>query len=87
MAMFSTEPDAEVQFILSENTITIRKNDNNSNDLGIYYTNTISKNIQHKPNNLILRFNSLGETQKTKINLSSINSEALVNIYSTGYIE
>jgi len=87
MAMFSTEPDAEVQFILSENTITIRKNNNNSNDLSIYYTNTISKNIQHKPNNLILRFNSLGETQKTKINLSSINSEALVNIYSTGYIE
>jgi len=87
MAMFSAKPNTQLQFVLSDNMMSIRNNNKVIKHLGNLYRGNINQQITHIPENLILNFNSVGETQKTKIILRSKTDEESLVIYSTGFIQ
>lgn len=87
VAIFASEQSSPIQFILQENTMSIRKKDKDIKYSGIIYPNRLGKNIKHTPETLVLTFNTLGETQQVNITLNSnIMSESIV-VYSTGYVQ
>lgn len=87
IAMFSSEQNDQVRFILQNNTIRIRKGDVDIKHSGVSYSDHLGQGIKHTPETLVLHFNTLGETQKTKITLSANTHSESVEVHSTGYIQ
>lgn len=87
LAIFSSQPNDLIQLSLQNNAISIRKNNIDIKSLGIIYPKLLNQGITHKPDNLLLTFNALGETQTTTISLVSSQSNETVVIYKTGYLE
>lgn len=87
LAMFSSDKTNSVQFILDNNTMSIRKGNQDVTSAGINYPNSLHADVEHSPASILVNFNTLGETKGTNITLHIGDKTESVIVHPTGYIQ
>ena len=87
VSLYSINGQEELVLFMQGNKISIRKNDIDISTLGISYPTSTGDATLQAPKSLVLRFNTLGETQTKELVFVAKAEEIRATIHSTGFLE